>query len=642
MLTFSSSNPETLELFRSVYYRPKIVLIILLFITFPSIDRNLHQPIQSESKLSSKSSYPLHHHQLTPSKSSSQKLSLSESSTTPSNHHHQKIHSTNQDRLHPLSCPDAYLDHRNNIICPHAPKRLKSVRQRCDEVLQEIKTSIKRWSNPQLIHQSSSHLNPQLIRLVTQTSTNALTKSQDPNWKFRSIICTPISSPFAHLIILLHTLFFIQALSLLIEDALIKDACSSTFIHSFRSSSSWSKLWSRVKFRFRNQWSKRSFWEPFVFWIFSIMIISTIAIEAFGETGSWQTGAIWHDLPFRRICQTLNPMEPDQNHKDSMSGSTSTSGSKMTEVRISIIGLQALKILSFFLDRAPFLKPARSLILIECGVALVCLCQPAQHFLPQKVLPKSIKVPHRILSRITNRPARSLIEFNPSSENDRFFNDRHRSSAIETLRNRSNSNHTNFIHRQSPVIVEVETKWVLSVLVEACVCIAAISSYAVVMVHLPYTSYYWFPLILTFTYVKVCVERLKNLYRSALHTIRCLESVLSRFSPEINKRGRDWRCSICFEDEEGSDESDDSSRSPVLEEINRSPTKSTHAGNGNQRGEKCVNLKCGHLYHAKCLVKWLHYQTFCPICHRSVHTTPDRTNTSDDALNADDFIVHED
>jgi hypothetical protein len=75
-----------------------------------------------------------------------------------------------------------------------------------------------------------------------------------------------------------------------------------------------------------------------------------------------------------------------------------------------------------------------------------------------------------------------LIEFNPSSENDCFFNDCHQSSAIETLRNRSNSNHANASHRQSPVVVEVETKWVLSVLVEACVCIAAISSYAVVMV----------------------------------------------------------------------------------------------------------------------------------------------------------------
>lgn len=635
MLTFSSSNPETLELFRSVYYRPKIVLIILLFITFPSIDRNLHQSIQHDSKLSLKSSYQ-HRSPSSPATSSSQQLSTSKSPSNP-----QKIHSSSKDRLHPLSCPDAYLDHRNNIICPHAPKRLKSVRQRCDEVLQEIKTSIKRWSNPQLIHQSSSHLNPQLIKLVTQSSTNGLTKSQDANSNFRSMICTPISSPFAHLIILLHTLFFIQALSLLIEDALIKDACSSTFIHSFRSSSSWSKLWSRVRFRFRNQWSKRSFWEPFVFWIVSIMIISTIAIETFGEPGSWQTGAIWHDLPFRRICQTLNPIDSNHDHKNPMDGSTSTSDSKITEVRISIIGLQALKILSFFLDRAPFLKPARSLILIECGVALVCLCQPAQHFLPQKVLPKAIKIPNRILSRITNRPTRSLIEFNPSSENDRFFNDRHRSSAIETLRNRSNSNHANASHRQSPVVVEVETKWVLSVLVEACVCIAAISSYAVVMVHLPYTSYYWFPLILTFTYVKVCVERLKNLYRSALHTIRCLESVLSRFSPEINKRGRDWRCSICFEDEERSDDSDDSSRSPILEESNRSSPKLNHAGNpnGNQRGEKCVSLRCGHLYHAKCLVKWLHYQTFCPICHRSVHTA---TTTADSSLNGDESIIHED
>lgn len=358
-----------------------------------------------------------------------------------------------------LPCPDAYLDHRNNLICPHAPKRLKSVRQRCAEVLQEFKKSLRRWSDSESVHDLSAK--PQLLWSADGNIPNA-------RLTVRAAICAPITSPFAHLIILLHTLFFIQALSLLIEDALIKDACSSSLAGSFRSSSSWSKIWSRFRFRFRNQWSKRSFWEPFVFWLLSLSVIFAIARETVGESGSWQTGGVWHDLPFRQRCQTAAamPSQPSSPHTSE------------AEIRISIIGLRALKLLSFLLDRAPFLKPARSLILIECAVGLVCLCQPAQHFLPQRLIPKSLRVPRRFLQH--NAPPRAWPDSRLAEPARHSAAGRHNWSQVH-----QDDHPADPPTHQPGLVVEVETKWVLSVLVEACVCVAAIASYVVVMVSVP-------------------------------------------------------------------------------------------------------------------------------------------------------------
>ncbi|KAG0139524.1 hypothetical protein CROQUDRAFT_101411 [Cronartium quercuum f. sp. fusiforme G11] len=604
MLTFASSNPETLDLFRSVYYRPKIVLLILLFFAFPSTDTLLHLPRQASTSSSPTSTNNLELTRTEPARSvNSYHLPDTHPSSNAQHPKRTRGHPQPDLTLNPthsssikedtptLPCPDAYLDHRNNIICPHAPKRLKSVRQRYAEVLQEVKSTLKRWTD---LHPTTD---PGIsARPLWPTYALPYTATED-RWSVRTALCMPLASPFAHLLLLLHTLFFIQALSLLVEDALVKDACASTLAASaFRSSSSWPKIWSRFRFRLANHWSKRSFWEPFGFWIASLILLGVIASEALGDTGSWQTGGVWHDLPFRNVCQ-----------RSSSTGSTSNMQSeKGIEVRVSIIGIPALKLLSFLLDRAPFLKPARTLVLIECVLGLVCLCQPAQHFLPQKIFPKTLRVPNRFLSLPSStRSSEVSTVIRPPPGPSRNTTVSQRLSGITSGHPRSSLSDKD---EAQVVEVEVETKWVLSVLVEACVCVGAIASYVVVMVHLPYTSSYWFPLLLSITYIKSCVARLKNLYHSALHTLRCLESVLSRFGPEPNTRKRDWRCSICFEDEDCSDESD----SP--------PSPTSNNENFKESGERCVVLNCGHRFHARCLVKWLHYQTFCPICHRSVQS----------------------
>ncbi|EHS63090.1 uncharacterized protein PGTG_21420 [Puccinia graminis f. sp. tritici CRL 75-36-700-3] len=283
---FSSSNPETIELFRSTYYRPKLGLWILLFILFPPINRTNNTKTTTTITVLPTTTHTTTTEPIT--------------TTTPTA------------TTHP-SCPDAYRDHRNNLICPHAPKRLKSVRQRFSQVLLEFQISINRLISSQEDYQQQlKELEKQQQQQLqhhhhhqpsnTQKPKQAITLSSLP----RLIICTPLANPFLHLLIILHILLSIQAISLLIEDALIKDACfSGPTNYSFfrRSASSWPKLWSRIQFRLRNQWSQPAFLEPFSLWLLLLGLLIFVASETLGEPGSWSRGGLaWDDLPFRTRC----------------------------------------------------------------------------------------------------------------------------------------------------------------------------------------------------------------------------------------------------------------------------------------------------------------------------------------------------
>jgi len=130
-------------------------------------------------------------------------------------------------------------------------------------------------------------------------------------------------------------------------------------------------------------------------------------------------------------------------------------------------------------------------------------------------------------------------------------------------------------------------------------------------------------------------------------------------------REMDWTCSICFEESRPEDASSDSpsstssssddscvdhprtrhhgpSSSSSSSSSRKRATPPTHdespvsqhdddgsshdSGDGDGDGDveghtrlvnRCV-LNCRHTYHTDCLVKWLHYQAFCPVCHRPV------------------------
>ena len=214
LFVFSSSNPETIEQFRTTYYKPKLGLWLLLFILFPPIDRT---PPQTD---------------LSPALPA-------------------EVLPAAEPPAHP-ACPDAYRDHRNNLICPHAPKRLKSVRQRFSQVLLELQSSCQRLVSPQDQHAPLAHQQPhrwpsqikseqqqqqqqqqqqrQQQQLPPESTTTISTLSSLP----RLIVCAPLANPFLHLLIILHILLVIQMVSLLIEDALIKDACLSAPSTSFR------------------------------------------------------------------------------------------------------------------------------------------------------------------------------------------------------------------------------------------------------------------------------------------------------------------------------------------------------------------------------------------------------------------------
>ncbi|CAH7674752.1 expressed protein [Phakopsora pachyrhizi] len=481
-LIFSSSNPETFELFRSIYYRPKLVLLLLILLAFPSVDRSL-----TKTKTTTTTTTP------PPPPSDQEKNSVSTTTTTTTTEPVRQL-SKQQQRQEPQkdSCPDAYLDHRNNLICPHDPKRLKSVKQRIYQVLNDISIQNQRDWISLSIFSSSNNPSKQSRSITSSTSQGTsvlqrsdskttgskssktiITRSSSP---IRILACAPLSNPLIHLIILLHTLFLIQALSLLVEDALIKDACCSAQSTSFRRSTSWRKTWSRLRFRLKNQWVKRSFLEPFGIWIVSIIILGLVLCETLGDTGSWYTGQIWHDLPFRGLCS--GPVIFTQP-------SSSDDLAHHHHHRVSIIRTPALRFLSFFIDRAPFLKPARSLVLMECFVALVSLLQPAQHVLPSRILPRMVPIPKRFLSpRSGSRSGKEIL---------RGWFRRSYDPLLGTLSGQMRRKEFDLVD-QRKVPVEVETRWLIGVFVEACVCVAAIASYLIVMVRI--SAYSAHPLFL--------------------------------------------------------------------------------------------------------------------------------------------------
>ncbi|KNZ53311.1 hypothetical protein VP01_3282g3 [Puccinia sorghi] len=610
----SSSNPETIELFRSTYYKPKIALWFLLFILFPPID-------QSKNQLTTKNQLLTNNNQLT---TKNQLIKLTTTTTT---------------TTEPIPCPDAYRDHRNNLICPHAPKRLKSVRQRVSQVLLEFKSSLNRLisSQQQQQKQKEEEQEEEEEEEQQQEEEEEEEEKQPHHYHYHDdhpkhtssklalllqlILCAPLANPFLHLIIIFHILLTIQALSLLIEDALIKDACFSGPSNSFRRSSSWSKLWSRFRFRLRKQW--------------------------------------------RNLKGQQDP----------------------SHGQLSIISAAPLlRILGFLLHRPPFLKPARTLILMECLLSFISLLQPAQHILPSRILPKLVRVPDWILINLRHKKPLVSDQYSSTTNLPHQPQSRHQSlphnrtglfqqdHSLLTPDGSDSYSHHQQQHRKHPV-VEVETKWLLAVFVEGCIGLSSIIGHLIVMS-------FW--------------RQMTGLVRTSMNTIECLQLVLHEFSgppggvgaprrrvggdpggSQKRKKKKkeedgveerdgemDWTCSICFEESHPEDTSSSSSDSPSSTSSSSSDDCSSvdhthtryHAssrkysipthddspdsqqdnddGSSHDSGEgeaeegdvegynkrlvnRCV-LNCGHAYHTDCLVKWLHYQAFCPVCHRPV------------------------
>jgi len=85
-------------------------------------------------------------------------------------------------------------------------------------------------------------------------------------------------------------------------------------------------------------------------------------------------------------------------------------------------------------------------------------------------------------------------------------------------------------------------------------------------------------------------------------TVACLDLVARWFATE--QTDSDWVCTICFEgDADGDEEEEDAKKVDIT--------------------RKRCRLQCSHVYHAKCLLHWLHFQSFCPVCHQTI-STPDK------------------
>ncbi|KAH9459135.1 hypothetical protein Pst134EA_019290 [Puccinia striiformis f. sp. tritici] len=618
---FNSSNPETIELFRSTYYKPKLGICFLLFILFPSIDRSQtqHQYIHKEASPS---------------------LSTTPATTT---------------TVETTTCPDGYRDHRNNLICPHAPKRLKSVRLRLSQVLLDFKISFHRLILSQDYHQHQHAKRLEQQHRKEQQQQQQLKHHYHHNQaSFSSLIlCAPITNPYVHLMVILHILYMIQGVSLLVEDALIKDACFSARIHSrFRRSKSWSKSWSRFKFRFFHQYSQPGFLHPFLIWLLCVFAILVISSESFHSSHS-SNASTWLDLPFRSKC---NPtLDFHQEYTDPNINKNSP--------------LTILNLLEFIFKKNSsrfltlFNKPTKSIILIECFISCLCLLQPIQHILPSKIVPKLVRIPDWFLDirlkKIGNNPTRTRRRRRNEDDDDDDIDHHHHASFFDDYPGHLHRSLKN--QHSAPPIVQVETKWLLALVVELSIGISSIIGYLILITHIPYKSHYSIPFFLSIYWIKSFYKSIYKLITSSVNTIDCLRLVIHEFSGKSNpKQGRikrvvsegedededdEWTCSICFE--ESSDDSEDSnstppspslpptnsSSSPPLPSTTSSPllendlltsSLSTHKTSTLTKKKELRDqsnrstLSCGHSYHTNCLVKWLHYQPFCPICHRSV------------------------
>ncbi|KAI9613947.1 hypothetical protein H4Q26_009801 [Puccinia striiformis f. sp. tritici PST-130] len=559
---FNSSNPETIELFRSTYYKPKLGICFLLFILFPSIDRSQtqHQYIHKEASPS---------------------LSTTPATTT---------------TVETTTCPDGYRDHRNNLICPHAPKRLKSVRLRLSQVLLDFKISFHR-----LILSQDYHQHQHAKRLEQQHR-----KEQQQQQQFK------------------HHHHHNQA-----------SFAMPGFHSRFRKSKSWSKSWSRFKFRFFHQYSQPGFLHPFLVWLLCVFAILVISSESFHSSHS-SNASTWLDLPFRSKCTPT--LDFHQEYTDPNINNNSP--------------LTILNLLEFIFKKNSsrfltlFNKPTKSIILIECFISCLCLLQPIQHILPSKIVPKLVRIPDWFLDirlkKIGNNPTRTRRRRRNEDDDDDDIDHHHHASFFDDYPGHLHRSLKN--QHSAPPIVQVETKWIFNLNHTYTIQITLFN-----------------PIFLSIYWIKSFYKSIYKLITSSVNTIDCLRLVIHEFSGKSNpKQGRikrvvsegedededdEWTCSICFE--ESSDDSEDSnstppspslpptnsSSSPPLPSTTSSPllendlltsSLSTHKTSTLTKKKELRDqsnrstLSCGHSYHTNCLVKWLHYQPFCPICHRSV------------------------
>lgn len=124
-------------------------------------------------------------------------------------------------------------------------------------------------------------------------------------------------------------------------------------------------------------------------------------------------------------------------------------------------------------------------------------------------------------------------------------------------------------------------------------------------------------------------------------TVECLR-VVFRVFPEVEGErevDREWMCTICFEGELEEEEENLKEE----EEEEKEDVKTIGAKCSLPCGHKCTSISTSPLSHfhskeglrwtdivasdhAKCLVYWCHFQSFCPICHAPVTSSSSPSN----------------
>ncbi|KAH8920570.1 hypothetical protein BT69DRAFT_396748 [Atractiella rhizophila] len=561
------SNPETLETWKTLYLRPKVLLVLLLFLLSPTYTptSTTSPPAPSSYQVApattldsdaSSSAPVLPLTQLSDGNGSvSQADGLENSSTfrtegagdaamrgyTSGAGDGENLTSTISISSPPSAASESptpactETDERGRLLCDREAKRI-SFEERLAEVEQEARVAVQSWEKS-------------VLGFFTFSSQGEEEEGKNAEEKPKGFLK---SRPWIVVVALLYAVMGCELIALAAEDEIVKRSFSNSPIPSFQRSSSLSKRISRAKFHILHSF-KYNF-RPLITLCFTLTIVILIAIQAWKE--SWISPPIGFEPPR---------------------------------------GWGGLR----------YPKLGQIVIFFECITCLTTLSQPMKHLIPRSVMPKTISPPfYNSISRLS--PSKKPTRNSPTTT---VYNSRRtrRRPTYERTRGSTffeGSDEKKRRRLTDPVGVVVEMKWAIGVGVEAVAVVAGLAQYLAVALTL--RSFYPHSLSTLFTFL--CLRsrvahfrRVCGFYRK---TVECLRLVLNSFPFfDGDDEEEDWRCSVCFEGAEREDEGLD--------------------GGQERWGGKRCRLDCGHVLHADCLITWLHFQSFCCVCTTPITRPPE-------------------
>ena len=328
-------------------------------------------------------------------------------------------------------CKDGYYNYRLQLVCPDRPRHPRSLQKRTEEVFDAFR-NLSVWDRLP----TRRHSPPAVGSVLTS--------------QYRNDKPTVTSVSSWRLLALLQLLSLVQFMSLLLETTIVRGLGLQPRLASFAPPRSLSKSLRRLVWRIGAIRGRRLFVEVMLGWTAAFLFVGFVARAAW--LGQAILGLHWDDSALRQSVSHGN------------------GNSDFVDTRT--------------LHHAwPVTYTARCLVLLDCLATGCFLLQPIQHLLPHSLFPPFVGLRGHLIHKLWVDVTAGGTSAQPVRRISR------RSAEQPVACDGSGRNVTPLmptVARGAPT-VEVETKWLLAVLVEAMTCIAALASYALIVVS-PYSS----------------------------------------------------------------------------------------------------------------------------------------------------------